>query len=89
MPVQYTIVCNEAVQVGPTLMCEMSDRSVRTYKVYLRLDQFQLKQTVNMTHDELIEFCRNCNTQAAINAGLNLHADKVRKFGWDYAARGY
>lgn len=89
MPIQYVVVCNEAVQVGSTLMCEMSDNSVRTYKVYMRLEQPQLNWAKNMTHDELVEFCRNYNTQAAANAGLNLHADKVRRLGWDYATRGY
>ena len=41
------------------------------------------------TKERIAKLCQEINRDSMYRANQNLHLDKVRRLGWDYAKRGY
>ncbi len=96
MTFRLTAVCAEAIWCQGTLLVAMSDGTQREYRLWgepKRLTVWCSKDPcdrfLHMTHEQIVERCRDLNEMHRITVRDNLHMDKVRRFGQDYAKRGY
>jgi hypothetical protein len=84
-----TVVSMSAIYVASIVLVEFSDGSVREYRCHQAQSDSDLRSFRFQTHEQLVEICRGINYDAQQSARHNLHMDKVRRLGQDYARRGY
>jgi hypothetical protein len=85
--VKLNIVSMAVEWVQGTLLCEMSDGTLAEFKCWGKpayMSSCQYK-----TREQLVEWCREHNRLSAMQASVALYADKERRFGHNYQARGY
>jgi hypothetical protein len=92
---QPTIVSNVLICVDYKVLAEMTDGSIVELSTPWGCPS---ESTINgwsslgwrfRTHAQLIELARSHNADRRYTCNDNLHMDKVRRLGWDYASRGY
>ena len=84
-----TVVSNEIIQCDHLLMVVFTDEHLTTYTCWKRLDDYEIKRLRFLTHDQLVEKCRDYNYEFHLNACLAHHERQVQTLGWDYLQSGY
>lgn len=85
-----TVVSMTLVVVDYHVMAEMSDGSIVTLSVpWGAPKDEELRRWRWNTKTQLVELARNHNAYRRSECNAQLHIDKVRRLGWDYAQRGY
>lgn len=83
------VVSNEIVQCDHLLMVVFTDEHLTTYTCWKHLDEYQLKRMRFLTHEQLVEVCRDYNCEAKQEAWLAHDIRQSQTLGWDYRQRGY
>lgn len=93
MPIELVAIATELVFCDFQLLVLFSDGSYKQY-AYGWNNGTQHWNDLTcickyMTHEQIAKEVRRRDEYRMAEANANLHESKVRRYGWDYAQRGY
>lgn len=84
-----TVVSEALATEGTLVVVGYTDGTCKSYRLAFNAPEPTPKVWYWQTEAHLLKLFNAHNQMQMERANANLHADKVRRLGWDHAARGY
>lgn len=87
--IQATVVAESILTEGTLVVVGFTDGTCKSYRLSYNAPELPPRAWRWLTEEQLLAQFQLHNQDCAMKARNNLHEDKVRRLGWDYAKRGY